>query len=150
MNQNNPKDKEVFPFKPDSVKEHSMHIFKDDDFNTDAQIYDIVRLMFEYPEREFYLFHNASIQLSSKIISAEKQNIILLNKVDCFYYEHPQKKKNYIKTSGNNSQIDWQKELIKNNQEYHRYTLKLTKKAKLDLEIAYKNSKKKRKIKKII
>lgn len=143
MNQDNSEKPTIFPFKPDKVKESRMHIFEDDELDTEKQVNNLILLMFEYPEREFFLFHNTNIQLSPKLKSAEEQNIILLNEVECFYYKHPKYKKDYVKISGNNLQFEWEKELIKKGPEYHKFTLKLTQKAKRDLEISYKKFKEK-------
>ncbi len=136
---------EKFPFKPDSVKQSFRHEFEDGDLDTDGQIKKLISLMFECPEREFFFFHNTKVQFSPKLRSAEKENIILLNEVECFYYKHPKHKKDYIKISGNNPKFDWQKELIKNGPEFHCHILRLTQKAKRDLEISYKNYKERQK-----
>lgn len=136
----------IFPFKPDKVTENVMYIFEEGDLDTDKQINSLIRLIFEYPEREFFLFLKANVALSEKLKSAGKQNIILLNEVESFYYKHPKNIKDYVKISGNNPRFDWEKELIKNGPEYRRFTLKLTEKAKRDLEISYSRLKEKQMI----
>lgn len=127
----------VFPFKPDKVTENIMYVFEDGDLDTDKQISDLILLMFEYSEREFFLFHDNNLPISTKLRSANKENMILLNEVERFYYKHPKNIKDYVKISGNNPQFEWGKELIKKGPEYHRFTLKLSEKAKRDLEISY-------------
>lgn len=139
--QTNSEQPAIFPFKPDKITENVMYVFEDGDLDTDKQINNLISLMFEYPEREFFLFHNVHVSMSAKLRSAEKQNVILLNEVEYFYYKHPKFKKDYVKISGNNPQFEWEKELIEKGPEYYRFTLKLTEKAKRDLEISYKKFK---------
>ncbi len=136
-----------FPLKPDSVKQNFLHEFEDGDFDTDEQINDLISLMFEYPEREFFLFHNTNAPFSQKLRSAEKQNIILLNEVERFYYKHPKHKKDYIRVPENNPKSDWEKALIESGPEFQRHTIKLTQKATRDSAISYKNYQEKQKIK---
>ncbi|EKD26512.1 MAG: hypothetical protein ACD_79C01144G0003 [uncultured bacterium] len=136
---------EKFPFKPDNVKESVMHIFEDGELDTDEQINNLIYLMFEYQERCFYLFHQADKLQSEKLLSSKKQNIILLDEVECFYYKHPKHQRDYVKISGNNPKFDWEKEVIEKGPEFHKITLKLTQKAKRDLEINYRNNKEKQK-----
>lgn len=126
-----------FPFKPDKVAENVMYIFEQGDLDTEKQINGLISLIFEYPEREFFLFLKADVALSEKLKLAKQQNIILFSEVESFYYKHPKNIKDYVKISGNNPQFEWEKELIKKGPEYRRFTLKLTEKAKRDLGISY-------------
>jgi len=132
---------DVFPFKPDSIVQTLLHEFEEKDLESEEQIKSLIHLMFEHSERKFYYFIGANKSPNKILKSAEQQNIILLNEVDSFYYKHPDHLKDYIKISGNNPKNEWEAERIKNGPEFKRYKLRLSQKAKLDLEINYKKAK---------
>jgi len=141
MNKNSRKQCKVFPFIPDSVEETIDFEFEDGAFDTNEQVNSLLAQMFLHPESNFFFYHNPKIPFSPVLKSAERQNLLLLNTVERFYYKHPKHKNDYIKIAGNNPRNDWERELVDKNKEYYRYALKLSKKAKLDLEISYKKQK---------
>jgi hypothetical protein len=137
---------ETSPFQPDTNKQTTIHNFENAELTTKEQLEKLIKLMFDYPEREFYLFMEVGKKQNPRLKKAAEKNIILLNEVDCFYFKHPDIKNDYIKIPGKEIQNDWQKKIIQTRPKFIRITLKLTKKTQRELEISYKNFRDKQKL----
>ncbi|GEM_PF-2613065 len=148
MGQKNKKELPVFPFKPDKVTETLSHVFECNEFETDVKVNDLMWLMFECPEREFYLFREQSEQLPIKLIKLRDSNLLLMNEVECFYYRHPKPyhNKDFVRVAPHNIEFDWEREVVQKGPEFRRIKLRLTEKAKRDLEISYRSYKEKQAI----
>lgn len=132
---------------PDKIKESSFYTYRDGDLYAKEQIQGLITLMFDYPEREFYLFLETGKKISKELQKAKHNNIVIIDHIENFYYLHPSPKaKNcFISIPGNNPTCAWQEEVIKKGPQFSRHSLRLTQKAKRDLEISYKNYKEKQK-----
>ncbi len=128
------------PVKQEVVKSTPFWNFFPKDMGTDEQIEELLATLFEYPEREFYFYQHVGDQLPEKLKHLKENNVLLMDTVEFSYFEHPNFKNNFICLPGVRTDV-WQKEVVRKGPEFRRIPLKLTTKARLDLEIKYRNTK---------
>lgn len=94
--------------------------------------------MFQYSERDFYLFGLKEEGANQFVVSAERHGILKITRYETQYHPHPKFKRDWIKIDKPNPVWDWEKEVRENSPEYIRFTLKLTERwrRKLDLSEA--------------
>lgn len=121
---------------PDEITITASHVFEEQDVQKDSNIYQIIRWLYFYPEREFFLFLNEGNKANRDIIRKLEICGLLAPKTELNYYRHPNNHpKDYIKLNSEKISFDWEKDVIKKGPKYIRIRLHLSERKKRELEI---------------
>lgn len=132
------KDIPVFPdITPSSIKEGRFRVFEKGDFATERDVQDLIMLLFNEPECEFYYFVEKGTQSDGMFSAALKQMDLRIKETKFFYYKHPKFNRDYIhiEIRDGNYRNDWEKEVVQKGPMFCRSQLELTQRKKRDLEI---------------
>jgi len=117
------------------VKRSQFYVIENGDISTDEDLNRLVELMFEFPERSFYLFAPKGECENHLVVGAEHHGILRIERWETQYYPHPNFKRDWIKIDKPNPVWDWEKEVRASSPEYIRFTLKLTERWRRKLEL---------------
>jgi len=123
-----------FDILPDKVEVIKYHRFENKDIQSEGALNELISLMFDHPERDFYVFSEKNSKPNSLLVKANKDGSILINKVELFYYRHPRNKHSFIRIPRSGGEFEWEKELAKQGPMFQRAKLKLTARMKSQLE----------------
>lgn len=79
------------------VRRSEFHVIENSDIASKEDLDRLVRLMFEYPERNYYLFAPKDHGANSLVLGAEKHGILRIDRVELRYFPHPNFERDYIK-----------------------------------------------------
>jgi hypothetical protein len=120
----------VFPFVPDSIKESRFHVIEAGDLKTDADVSDLMKQMWLFPEEHFFHFygHMGGPAPDGVLLSARNRGDILMDESERRYYKHPKFQRDYVRIVPNGEQYnwDWQRDVVEKGPEFWRVTLKLS------------------------
>ncbi|MFH1931713.1 MAG: hypothetical protein ABIN18_09025 [Pseudomonadota bacterium] len=134
-----PTDKtQPFDILPDKVEVTQYHRFENNDIQTEEALRELISLMFDHPERDFYFFAEKDSKLNTLLMKAKQDGVILISEVDLFYYRHPKNKRGFVRIPRNGGEFEWQKELTKQGPMFQRAKLELTARMKRQLEALHK------------
>ncbi|MBT6690434.1 hypothetical protein HN903_02475 [archaeon] len=123
-----------FDILPDKVEVIKYHRFENKDIQSEGALNELISLMFDHPERDFYVFTEKNSKPNSLLMKANKDGSILINEVELFYYRHPRDKHSFIRIPRGGGEFEWEKELTKQGPMFQRTKLKLTARMKRQLE----------------
>jgi len=123
-----------FDILPDKVEVIKYHRFENKDIQSEEALNELISLMFDHPERDFYVFAEKNSKPNTLLMKANKDGAILINEVELFYYRHPRDKRSFVRISRNGGEFEWQKELTKQGPMFQRAKLELTARMKRRLE----------------
>lgn len=112
------------------------HLIENSDITLEEDLDHLIRLMFGFPDRAFYLVSLASQGANQFVLSAEQHGVLKLVRTDRHYYPHPNFKRDYIKIDKENPDWDWEKEAKENAPEHIRCTMELTERWRRKLELS--------------
>ena len=120
------------------VKRSKFYTIENTDISTEEDFNHLVELMFQYPERKFYIFGVKEQGANHLVVSAEQHGILLIERSETQYYAHPNFERDWVRIDKQSPKWDWEKEVIESAPEYIRFTLKLTERwrRKMDLNEA--------------
>lgn len=124
-----------FDILPDKVEVIKYHRFENNDIQSEEALKELISLMFDHPERDFYVFAEKDSKPNTLLMKANKDGEILINEVELFYYRHPKNKRSFVRIPGNGGEFEWQKELAKQGHMFQRAKLELTARMKRQLEV---------------
>lgn len=133
-----------FDLLPDKVKVIKYHRFENNDIQSEEALKELISLMFDHPERNFYVFSEKDKKPNMLLMKANNDGLILINEVEFFYYRHPKAKHNFIQIPRNRGTFEWEKKLIKQGPMFQRTKLELTAQVKRQLEASNKITQEKR------
>ncbi|NQY25825.1 MAG: hypothetical protein HRT92_01450 [Piscirickettsiaceae bacterium] len=118
-----------------NVERSFFYTIENNDIKSDNDLSFLIRIMFEFSDRKFYLFCLKSQGASSYVINAEQHGVINIKRTELQYYPHPKFDHDYIKINKTNPAWGWEEEVIKDSPEFIRCTLELTERWKRKLEL---------------
>lgn len=124
-----------FDILPDKVEVIKYHRFENNDIQSEEALKELISLMFDHPERDFYVFAEKDSKPNTLLMKANKDGEILINEVELFYYRHPKNKLSFVRIPRNGGEFEWQKELAKQGHMFQRAKLELTARMKRQLEV---------------
>ena len=137
-NKEHKKDIPVFPdILSSSIKESKFRILESGDINTQEDMSELIRLLFEEPECSFYFFSEKDRgNKDSLLVVAMNQGDIVVDKTEFFYYKHPNHDRDYleIEVRDGNYQWPWQKEVVEKGPMFVRREIKLSQRKRTELE----------------
>ncbi|MDY6970372.1 MAG: hypothetical protein SVR08_17200 [Spirochaetota bacterium] len=126
----------VLKLSPDAITISVHHVFETDEIRTDSNIEQICRWIFNYPERNFYLFLIEGVRENRDLIYNLEQKGLLAPTSEMHYYKHPSNRpKDYIQIHPDRIEFDWEKDVIKKGPKYVRLKLSLSERKRRELEI---------------
>lgn len=130
-------DMPMFPdITPSKITESMMYVIEREDIKTEQDFQELIRQMFEYPDRDFYFFQEKEGPRNDLMVAADRLGTILMSETEFFYYRHPNFKRDYVKIERRDGKYnwDWEKEVVEKGPMFMRSTLKLTGRTRLQLE----------------
>lgn len=124
-----------FNILPDKVEVIKYHRFENNDIQSEEVLKELISLMFDHPERDFYVFAEKDSKPNTLLMKANKDGEILINEVELFYYRHPRDKHSFVRIPRNGGEFEWEKELAKQGPMFQRAKLELTARMKRQLEV---------------
>ncbi len=119
-----------------SVKNSKFHIIENRDMSLREDVQQLLRLMFDHPERSFYLFVQKGASLSEEMGKALRSDDILASHTDLEFFRHPNFQGDFVRIRRGNESFDWQREVTASQQEYIRFTLELSIRKRREMEVA--------------
>lgn len=121
----------VFPFVPDSIKEHRFYNIEAGDLPEEADVSELLRRMWEEPNVDFYYFHGhmGGPTADRPILAARQLGMLDMSEMERRYYKHPKFKNDFIRIvpdAEGEFRWDWEEDIVKAGPEYWRTILKLT------------------------
>jgi hypothetical protein len=120
---------------PDSVKESQFYIFEADDIQSYDDLQELIILLYQYPERDFYLYLEQVKGANSIPLKNLEDNGILTNETEFYFYRHPKFKRDFVKIPYNSANFEWEKEVIKKWPMFMRIKLRLSEWKRCELKI---------------
>jgi hypothetical protein len=120
---------------PTSFKKTRVWIYENNDFRTEEDISILLGRMYEYPEDDFFLFTPKNGQISSLIDSAIEAIILVSVEMKGHYYHHPKFIRDYVFIHELTAAWDWEREVLSQGNMYFRHELKLSERARRELEM---------------
>jgi TIR domain-containing protein len=130
-------DMPVFPdITPSKITESVMYVIEPDDIKSEKDLQSLIHQMFDYPDRDFYLFQEKDGTRNDRIIAADTLGTILMSETEFFYYKHPNFERDYIKIErpDGNYKWDWEREVVEKGPMFMRTKLKLTERTNRQLD----------------
>lgn len=118
------------------VRRSRFYTIENEDIASKEDFDQLIKLMFDYPEIDFYLFSQKATGLNNLIIGGEKFGVLRIEYIEMQYYQHPNYRRDWIKIDKYQSFFEWEKDVLETSPEYFRCTLKLTDRwrRKIDLQ----------------
>jgi len=121
----------TFPnIRPDSVQRSAQYDIRDTDIQSHEDLSLLIQLMFEFPERSFYLYSREDTGIKSKVLGASRTGDILIAISEHHFYEHPKFKDDFVRIRRGRTQFDWEVEVLEKSPAFVRHTLKLSERAR--------------------
>lgn len=105
---------------PDKIIQEMFHVILPSDLQTKEDIEELLYLLYEYPERKFYLF----LEENTKVDINLNKYGILTNEIENYYYKIPNTIDNFVKIG--NPQFEWEEKLKEDGPMYIRVKLELS------------------------
>jgi hypothetical protein len=121
---------------PDSVKKSRFCVFENLDFTSQADVDALIQQLFNSPEDSFYLYCEEHTSISPLVNSAVLFGAIRIIESQGFYYSHPKYKRDYVRIREPFIQWEWERKTRDKGPMFFRHELKLSERAKRDLEQA--------------
>ena len=126
---------------PDSflstVRRSQFHSIENADISDDESMAHLIGLMFNFPEREFFIYLQKGASLTRPLRQAVDGQVLLCPQTDLEFYRHPSGGHgNFVKIRRGHEHFDWERELTASAQEFVRFTVVLSawKRRKLEIE----------------
>ena len=125
---------------PSSIKESRFYQFEEGDTQTDGELRDLIILMYNYPERDFYYFRRREGPSHGPLDSALHAGLILEEEAELFWYKQPELARSFVRVHvrDGNYEWDWQKEAVQKSPMFVRIKLRLSERTRRELEIKQK------------
>lgn len=116
---------------PNKIIENKIYTFLLKNIKSEKDVNDILNLLYEYPERDFYLFIKRNNN-NQKNINLNNYGILTKEK-EFYYYKHPEIENDFVRISEPN--FEWEEKVIQNNPMFIRVKLELSERVKRKLEV---------------
>jgi hypothetical protein len=125
---------------PSAITRGMFYVIEEFDIKTEGDFEDLLKQMFDHPERDFYYFQQKDGARNPLMIEKTRLGRILLNETEFFYYKHPNFKRDYLKIEVRDGQyeFDWEKDVVEKGPMFVRTKLRLTERTKRELETWHK------------
>ena len=117
------------------VKKSYFYLLESSDITSEEDLDHLIRFMFEFSDRAFYLVSPVSQGCNHFVLSAEQHGVLNLVRTERHYYPHPNYKRDYIKIDKDPPVWDWEKEVKEKSPEHIRCTMELTERWRRKLEL---------------
>ncbi|WP_205342190.1 hypothetical protein [Denitrificimonas caeni] len=118
-----------------SVKHSMLHAIECDEIASEEDLEHLIRFMFEFSERDFFLYCPLSNGANQFVLDAEFRGVLTIELTEMRYYPHPNFQHDYVKIDRTEPLWDWEREVRETSPEFVRCTLKLTERWRRKLEL---------------
>jgi hypothetical protein len=121
---------------PDSVKASKVWVFENADFTSQSDVDALLQQLFNSSEDSFYLYCEEHTSINPLINSGAHFGAIRVIESQGFHYPHPKYERHYVRIREPFIQWEWEREVRAKGPMLFRHELKLSERAKRDLEQA--------------
>ena len=111
------------------------HVIESDEIASEEDLDYLIRFMFEFSERDYFLFCPVSNGVNQFVLAAEIHGVLNISLTEMRYFPHTSFDHDYIKLDREERLWDWEKEVRETSPEFMRCTLKLTERWRRKLEL---------------
>ena len=116
-----------------SVKKIRFHVIENDEIFSSDDIHRLLKLMFDHPERIYYLFLQKNASLTVPLWAAIDSEDLLLRQADFAFYRHPKYEHDFRRIP---SRTEWKREVARSQAEYIRFTIILSERKRRKMKLA--------------
>lgn len=115
-----------------------IYIVNEEAIKTEEDFENLIRQMYEYAERDFYYYPKVAPGGGGVMMEKSRLGYILMEERETHYYQHPYYDW-YVRIEPRDGQYDydWEKEVAEKGPEFLQYRLRLTERARRELEVWY-------------
>jgi hypothetical protein len=117
---------------------HVIYIVNEDAIKTEEDFENLIRQMYEYAERDFYYYPKVAPGSGGVMREKSRLGYILLEERETHYYQHTYYDW-YVRIEPRDGKYDqdWEREVVEKGPEFLQYRLRLTERARRELEVFY-------------
>lgn len=122
--------------RPDTFTITAEHVFEEQDIQDIEKIDQIILWIYNYPEREFFLFLREGQTENRELLRALEHKGILVPTTELNFYRHPLGyPRDYVKIKPEESSFDWEREIVKTGTKFIRIKMTLCERKRRELDI---------------
>ena len=126
----------VFPdIVPDSAIGTRVWVHENDDFTEEETVSDLLALLYDYPEDEFYLYVLKGEQISGSLRAALDNGFIVIAESKGHYYPRPKFQRHYVCLKEGFARWDWEHDALQKGRMHFQHSLSLSEKARRTFEM---------------
>jgi len=121
------------------VKKSAFYVIEENDIADENALHQLLSLLFDFPERAFYYFHEKGRPVEAWIARGRDCDQILLNETEFFYYRHPKFQRDYVRIVPRDSYtFEWERQVVEKGPMFLRTKLELTPRMRRQMEVEHK------------
>lgn len=120
---------------PDKITKRASHEIENDDIRSEEEVERLIHLMYEHPERSYYLFVEKGASINEFIKRTIDSDRLLATETEFYYYRHPKLVRDFVRIRERTIRFDWEREVLNTQPMFRRLTLSLLERARRHLEI---------------
>jgi TIR domain-containing protein len=125
---------ETLPLTPSKVIRGMSYHYEVSDFYSEEDFQQLAMLMFEYPDRMFYLFKEADGRMSELLLAKEDLGEIVFPESEYFYYKIENRRFIHIEVHDGKYRHYQEKEIVEKGPMYIRSTMQISKRKRMEME----------------
>jgi hypothetical protein len=118
-----------------SVKHSKFYTIENRDISDEADLQRLLLLLFNHPERSFYVFLQKHASLRCPLDQAVGRGDILVIQTDLEFFRHPHGGSDFVRISPGSESFEWEREVCSTETEYIRFTLTLSERKRREMSI---------------
>jgi hypothetical protein len=119
-----------------SVKEIGFHVIENHEIFSSDDIDRLLKLMFDHPERIYYLFLQKSASLTAPLRAAIDSDDLLIRQADFAFYRHPKHEHDFRRIPSGIESFEWKREVARSQAKYIRFTIILSERKRRKMKLA--------------
>jgi hypothetical protein len=117
------------------VRKSTFFVIEPEDIQTDADLQQLLQMIFNLPEASFYYFEGNGHR-NGLMFGARDAGQLLLNEVEFEFYKHPRYRRDYVRIPKRDTyQFEWEKEVVEKGPMFMRFKLTLSERARRLFEV---------------
>ncbi len=118
-----------------SVKRSQFHVMENRDISDEDDLQQLLLLIFNFPERSFYLFLQKHASLTEPLRRSVDGGDILVTQTDLEFFRHPKYPSDFVRIRQGSESFDWERQISSTEVEYLRFTLVLSERKRREMNI---------------
>jgi hypothetical protein len=119
-----------------SAKKIRFHVIENHEIFSSDDIHRLLKLMFDQPERIYYLFLQKNASLTAPLRAAIDSEDLLFLQADFAFYRHPKYEHDFLRSRSVTESFEWKREVAGSEPKYIRFTIILSKRKRRKMKLA--------------